>query len=237
MLLAALALIGFTSVIVTSTDLKISSNYKGHMKAFYIAEAGIHDGIGRLINGTISDSGSETDTDWNKDSSYSSNNFSNSFTVKHHIVNGNVVTSGGLPLYKIICTGTSGTANKTLEVVIKLRYPSVFDKALHGCDGLAFDGNGTIESYSSSGSTTDGQYGDVGTSNPNADVTLNGDAVIKGNISAAGNLSLNGDVDVKKNALTNNGIRMVSSSRIRGNANTGSHIGMDGYATIEGNAI
>ena len=130
----------------------------------------------------------KTDAHWNKDSSYSSSNFSNSFTIQHHNVNGNVITSGGLPLYKIICTGTNGSAKKTLEAVIKLKYPSIFDKALHGCDGITLDGNGTIQSYSSSESTTDGQNGDVGTSNPNANATFRGDAVIKGNISAAGNI-------------------------------------------------
>lgn len=48
-LVAILALVGTVAVVTTDTDMKISSNYKTNVQAFYIAEAGIQDGINRLI--------------------------------------------------------------------------------------------------------------------------------------------------------------------------------------------
>ncbi|MBU4349139.1 pilus assembly PilX N-terminal domain-containing protein, partial [bacterium] len=56
---------------MTSNDIKMSTLQRDSTKAFYIAEAGIQDAIGRLVNGTVSDTGNETVTDWNVDNSYS----------------------------------------------------------------------------------------------------------------------------------------------------------------------
>ncbi|MBU4509787.1 pilus assembly PilX N-terminal domain-containing protein, partial [bacterium] len=50
---------------MTSNDTKLSALQRDSTKAFYIAEAGIQDAIGRLVNGTVSDTGNETVTDWN----------------------------------------------------------------------------------------------------------------------------------------------------------------------------
>src|SRR5665647_2828444 len=41
MLLAVLVLLGSTAIMVTNTDMKISSNYRSGSQAFYIAEAGL----------------------------------------------------------------------------------------------------------------------------------------------------------------------------------------------------
>lgn len=50
LLLAALIILGTTAVMQTSTDLKISSNYKTRVQAFYIAEAGLAKAEAELIN-------------------------------------------------------------------------------------------------------------------------------------------------------------------------------------------
>jgi len=50
LLLAALIILGTTAVMQTSTDLKISSNYKTGVQAFYIAEAGLARAEAELIN-------------------------------------------------------------------------------------------------------------------------------------------------------------------------------------------
>ncbi len=42
MFLAIIAIVGTTAVIVTTTDIKIGSNYKKSQQAFYAAEAGIN---------------------------------------------------------------------------------------------------------------------------------------------------------------------------------------------------
>jgi hypothetical protein len=50
MFLAIIALLGTTAVIVTTTDLKIGSNYRASEQAFYIAEAGLARAEAELIN-------------------------------------------------------------------------------------------------------------------------------------------------------------------------------------------
>ena len=48
MFLAIIAILGSTAVIVTTTDLKIGSNYRASEQAFYAAEAGIQEALYRL---------------------------------------------------------------------------------------------------------------------------------------------------------------------------------------------
>lgn len=54
MLLAVLVLIGFTALNVTTTDMKISSNYREGARAFYNAEAGVEMVIAYLRTNTVS---------------------------------------------------------------------------------------------------------------------------------------------------------------------------------------
>ena len=50
MFMAIIAILGTTAVIVTTTDLKIGSNYRDSKQAFYIAEAGLARAAAELIN-------------------------------------------------------------------------------------------------------------------------------------------------------------------------------------------
>ncbi len=50
--LVILALLGTTAVIVTTTDIKIGTNYKSNVKALYVAEAGIEEARERLRGNT-----------------------------------------------------------------------------------------------------------------------------------------------------------------------------------------
>jgi len=52
MFLAIIAILGTTAVIVTTTDLKIGSNYKASQQAFYVAEAGIQHAVNVLRAGS-----------------------------------------------------------------------------------------------------------------------------------------------------------------------------------------
>jgi len=54
MFLAILALVGSTAVVLTSTDLKISANYKSSTQAFSAAQAGIEEARGRMRGNTDS---------------------------------------------------------------------------------------------------------------------------------------------------------------------------------------
>jgi len=202
-LIAILALVSTVAVYTTNTDIKISGNYKTSTQAFYMAEAGIHDALGRLMNGTISDSGAKLDTDWNNASMYSSTSLNNSFTVKHHVIGGSVVTDdSGTPLFLINSTGTSSTSTKQIEAVIGIVYSLPFTKALEGCEGVTISSNAFTDSYDSANggylsqvipaATRKDQQnnawarnkGDVGTCNAGADVIVDGNSQIHGNTKA-----------------------------------------------------
>jgi len=67
MFLAIIAILGTTAVIVTTTDLKIGSNYRASEQAFYAAEAGIEEARARLRRSSTAyagDSASSPDPLW-----------------------------------------------------------------------------------------------------------------------------------------------------------------------------
>lgn len=223
LVVALLMLVLLTALGIAATNTSIvegwlSLNYRTTNEAFYAAEAGIQDAISRLINGTVSDSGSENVTDWNVNNSYSSTNFNNTFTITHRLVgNPSAVATDpdtGEPYYLITSTGTSGSAQKTLKAVVSLTYSSSFEKAIVGCDGIESDSNAETDSYSSAGNTTDGLKGSIGTTNNDADINLDSNAEIKGDVYAVGNLELNSNAKIYKSAYSNKNISMDSNSKI-----------------------
>ena len=210
-LIAILAVVSTAAVYTTTTDIKISGNYKTSVQAFYVAEAGIHDGISRLRNGTISDSGAKTNPNWNTTTTYSSTGFNNSFTVTHEVSGGSVVTDeSGTPLFLITSTGTSSTSIKQIEAVVRLVYALPFTKALEGCDGVTISSNGLTDSYDSAlgsyasqvipaSSRKDNQNnewardkGHVGSANAGADIIVDGNAQVHGNAKATRYVGVSG---------------------------------------------
>lgn len=202
-LIAIITLISTTAFYTTNTDIKISGNYKTSTQSFYLAEAGIHDGIGRLMYGIISDSGAKMDPNWNTTSTYSSSGMNNSFTVTHHLIGGSVVTDdSGVPLFLINSTGTSSASTKQIEAVVRLIYALPFSKALEGCDGVEIASNAFTDSYDSTlgsyvsqvipaGTRKDAQNnawardkGNLSTANAGTDVIIDGNAQIHGNAKA-----------------------------------------------------
>lgn len=202
-LIAILGLVSTVTVYTTNTDIKISGNYRTSTQAFYMAEAGIHDALGRLMDGSISDSGAKLDPDWNDASVYSSTGLNNSFTVKHYVIGGSVVTDdSGTPLFLINSTGTSSSSAKQIEAVVGIIYALPFTKALEGCDGLNISSNVFTDSYDSANGDYLSQVipaairkdqqnnawardkGDVGTCNAGADIIVDGNAQIHGNAKA-----------------------------------------------------
>ena len=209
-LIAILAIVSTAAVYTTTTDIRISGNYKTSVQAFYLAEAGIHDGIGQLRNGTISDSGAKTNPDWNVTATYSSSPyaasfpwFNHSFTVTHQVIGSSIVTDdGGTPLFLISSTGTSSTSIKRIEAVVRLVYALPFTKALEGCDGVTISGSAFTDSFDSALGSYISQVipdtirkdaqnnawardrGNVGTANAGADVIIQGNAQIHGNAKA-----------------------------------------------------
>jgi len=66
MFLAIIAILGTTAVIITTTDLKIGSNYKASEQAFYAAEAGIEEARARLHSNAANpiNDGHPTSSQW-----------------------------------------------------------------------------------------------------------------------------------------------------------------------------
>jgi Tfp pilus assembly protein PilX len=64
--LAIIALLGSTAVIVTTTDLKIGSNYRASVQAFYAAEAGLEEAKARFRNNAANpiNDGHPTHSQW-----------------------------------------------------------------------------------------------------------------------------------------------------------------------------
>jgi type IV pilus assembly protein PilX len=191
-----------------------SANYLSAKQAYFAAEAGVEDGISRLVSGNVSDTGSTTSTTWNNSSTYSSSsslfsnwinasNTSNSFTIKHRVVGSPsvVATSSGSPQYVIRSTGTSGNASRTIEAAIVLTTSSPFSSGMIGCQTVTIHGSGAVDSYNSASGSyasqathTDAQgntyangNGGVTTTDSNGQVTLSGSSVdIHGSVSATG---------------------------------------------------
>src|SRR3990172_8669325 len=239
-LIAILTLAGTTAVITTTTDIKISGNYKTSVQSFYIAEAGIQDGINRLLNGTIVDN-AKTDPNWNSSSTYSSNGFNNSFTLMHKVGSGTVVNdSNGNPLYIITSNGTSSSSKKTLETVLSLTADSIFHDSLLGCDGVLATSSIDTDSYDSQigsyASQTPGDNGNISTTNTGAPVTIASSSVIKGDANATGSLTMNSSAQVNGDANATGNLTMNSSSKVLGNVNTAGNLSMVSSARIYQNA-
>ncbi len=239
-LIAILSIAGTTAVITTTTDIKISSNYKTGVQAFYTAEAGIQDGINRLLNGIIIDN-AKTDTNWNSTSTYSSDGFTNSFTLSHVINGGNVVNdSNGNPLYTITSTGTSSSSKKVVETVFSLTYDAVFHDSLLGCDGIYASSSIDTDSYNSGNGTYESQTpensGNIRTTNSDANITMASSSNIKGNANSTGNMTINSSAHVNGDANATGNLTMYSSSKVSGNANTAGSLTMVSSARIYGNA-
>ena len=210
-LIAILAIVSTAAVFTTTTDIRISGNFKTSVQAFYVAEAGIHDGISRLRNGTISDSGAKTNPNWNITTTYSSTGFNNSFTVTHQVIGSSTVTDdGGAPLFLITSTGTSSTSIKQIEAVVRLVYALPFTKALEGCDGVTISSNGFTDSYDSALGSYASQVipassrkdnknnewardkGHIGVANAGADIIVDGNAQVHGNAKATQYVGISG---------------------------------------------
>ena len=168
-----------------------------------MAEAGIHDGIGRLRNGTISDSGAKTNPNWNTTTTYSSTGFNNSFTVTHQVIGSSTVTDdGGTPLFSDYFNWHQFNFDKTNRSCCSSRVRTSFHKGIRGVRRVKISNNGFTDSYDSAlGSytsqvipassrrttkTTNGpEIKDTsGATNAGADISIDGNAQIHGNAKA-----------------------------------------------------
>jgi PilX N-terminal/Putative Ice-binding-like adhesive domain len=182
MFLAIITILGTTAVILTTTDLKIGSNYKSSVQAFYIAEAGINHAQGFL---------KQNISDWND------------YTASQTLINPTTLSTGNYTITiedpnpasgnnwrKIVSTATTSTgANAKIEVVLDPQYFSPFNFAAFGDEWVNISGNNAyVDSYDSSVAPWTGegnmQNGDVGTNSLDAgelDIgngSIYGDAIV-----------------------------------------------------------
>ncbi|MFO6422385.1 hypothetical protein [Motilimonas sp. KMU-193] len=111
---------------------------------------------------------------------------------------------------------------------------TIFENGVVGCDGIDLSGSGKIDSYNSK----NGQYGEnnnahnasVMTINSNADVALNGNAPIYGNINVNGNFSSTGSSELigNVNAVGNIDISGGGNNRLTGDFTAGGNLSVSG---------
>jgi len=123
MLMAVMVLLGTTAIMVTTTDMKISSNYREGTRAFYNADAGVETVIAYLRSNNVTfptDAATPTTITVSCPSGYS---FNTSVAI-------NYVAAGS---YKFQMTGTGyNNASETIEAFIKKvpLYPQAADGAV-----------------------------------------------------------------------------------------------------------
>ena len=212
MFLAIIALLGTTAVIVTTTDLKIGSNYKSSVQAFYDAEAGVNYAIAKMESGLKDDSFSLPTVIGNPDDPNDPNSVSLGgfatpsgffFTFNEPGVS-NIATKR----YTFTCTGNGPNNAKT---VIKADFsPSgLFNYGIFGDFGVTLSGNGKTDSYNSSVGpytwATHNTEGDVGTNSTNA-----------GAISLSGNAKVYGDAQVGVGGDPDTGVTTSGNAVVNG---------------------
>jgi len=181
MFLAIITILGTTAVILTTTDLKIGSNYKSSVQTFYLAEAGINHAQGFL---------KQNISDWNN------------YTVSQTLLSSTLTTgnytitiedpnpASGNNRRKIVSTAITSTgASAKIEVLLDPQYFSPFSYAAFGDECVDISGNNAyVDSYNSSVLPWTGegnlQNGDVGTNSLYADDldigngSIYGDAIV-----------------------------------------------------------
>ncbi len=144
LLLAALIILGTTAVMQTSTDLRISSNYKTNRQAFYDADAGVQ----YVLKSLASDLDDSDSTTVDLAASPIPLNYSTpsgfSFTLP------TVLTSLGSDRYSFLVTGHGpNNSEVVIEVVLSLEKKSAFDYGLFTNGTLDLKSDAKIYSYDS----------------------------------------------------------------------------------------
>ena len=196
MFLAIISILGTSAVTVTTTDLKIGSNYKRNVQAFYDAEAGsqyaiamIEDG---LANDTLALSGSSLTVNYIPPTGFSFDTITALTQV------------GATSNYSFQVTGHSGNANNTIEVAIA-RDPT-FEYGAFGDKKLDMKSNGSVYSYDSSVITNPVPADSTG----EGDVGSNGEVIVYNDTFIDGNVGLGNDDAGTEAVYTATGVPIVN---------------------------
>ncbi len=126
--LAIIALLGTTAVMVTTTDLKIGTNYKTAKQAFYAAEAGINAAISKIEDFIFGATESLFDTDVKVDPTSSS--YMATYNYQAMKKSGPLKPKAGYEVgvwagvgFDLAATGESGTAQSQIEMLSRATVP------------------------------------------------------------------------------------------------------------------
>lgn len=128
MFLAIISILGTTAVIVTTTDIKIGSNYKLSQQAFYAAEAGINRAMSKIEDFIFGGTEILLDTDVKVDPTSSSYTATYTYHATKH--SGPVKPKAGYEVgvwagvgFNLDATGKSGTAQSKIEMLSRATVP------------------------------------------------------------------------------------------------------------------
>jgi Tfp pilus assembly protein PilX len=231
LIIVLLTLLAVTGLQTSIVEEQISGNQTLAAKALFAAEQGVSEALEDLFDGTISDSGSENSTSWNAVGSVSGVGYSAAYEVKHLAAAGATVTNvndDGRTYFVIESTGSAGeSVRRMLQVAIAMEMGGASNIAgLVGCQGITARSNVTTSSYNSSGQASEGDRGDVATTDANAFIYLDGSSGfdIAGEVRATGALYLGGDSLVRRDALAPLRITTQSNAHIYGSASTNGNL-------------
>lgn len=190
-LLAVLALLGTIVAHSVNTDLKISTNYKSNIQAFYIAEAGVEHAKADLINTSFDSVLEVVDDDsdgrslgiliFGPDTSFASGTYS--VLIEDDDDGDDDLFDDYNNRVKIMGTGTiSNGSNRTIEVVVKKA--SVVKYGIFGDVSVDIKASGSVYSYDSSITPAPGPgdstgEGDIGS---NQSVIIRSGALVDGDV-------------------------------------------------------
>ena len=194
MFLAIIAIMGTTTVVVTTTDLKVGSNYRSSVQAFYDAEAGSQYAIAKieegLTNDTLALSGTSVTVSYAAPSDFSFDTITTLTKI------------GATSNYSFQVTGHSGNANSNIEVVFAI--DSFFQYGAFGDKKLDMKSNGAVYSYDSSV-----------TSNPvPTDSTGDGDVGSNGEVIVHNGTFIDGDVGLGDDGAGNEAVYTATGTPI-----------------------
>ena len=126
--MAIIAIVGTTAVIVTTTDIKIGSNYRASQQAFYAAEAGINRAMSKIEDFIFDGTDALSDTDVKVDPTSSS--YTATYNYQATKKSGPVKPKAGYEVgvwagvgFDLAATGESGTAQSQIEMLSRATVP------------------------------------------------------------------------------------------------------------------
>jgi hypothetical protein len=128
MFLAIIAILGTTAVIITTTDLKIGTNYKLSQQAFYAAEAGTSRAMSKIEDFIFGGMGALSDTDVKVDPRSSSYTATYEYKAKKH--SGPLKPKAGYEVgiwagvgFDLDAIGKSGKARSKIKMLSRATVP------------------------------------------------------------------------------------------------------------------